>query len=157
MNNTPAIPAFPTLATSDYTATQKLKHHVLLRALDWEDGIQALLLDWGKNPTPQVLEEVYDRAINDYPDTMQDARSECREGSEETGLPVKADYRLLRHYDATAVAACMADGSWVGWLYWHGGGKHGEPEAIDWIEDAYPLDVTEEERVVVVRTFGYSE
>lgn len=36
----------------------------------------------------------------------------------------------------------------------YGGGKHGEPEAIDWIEHAYNLDCIEEEKLVVVRTFS---
>ena len=47
----------------------------------------------------------------------------------------------------------MPDGSWVGWTYWYGGGKYGEPEAIDWMDDAYDLACTEEEKVVTVRTF----
>jgi hypothetical protein len=58
-----------------------------------------------------------------------------------------------RHYESDAVAAKAPDGSWVGWTYWYGGGKHGEPEAIDWIEDAYDVICAEEEKLVVVRTF----
>lgn len=145
--------SLPTLAISGYTAEQKLKNHVLLRALAWEEGILAILKEWGANPSPEGLDAAYDRAVEEFPDTMQDARSECRQGTEETGLPADAHFRILRHYEATSVAARMVDGSWVGWIYWHGGGKHGEPEAIDWMEDAYHLDVTEEERVVTVRTF----
>ena len=136
-----------------YTATQKLKNYVLLKALAWDENILPLIKEWGETPTPEKLDVIYGVAVQNFPDTMQDARSECRGGSEETGLPVDADYRTLRHYEATSVAAKMPDGSWVGWLYWLGGGKHGEPESVDWMEDAYPLDVTEEERVVVVRTF----
>ena len=59
-----------------------------------------------------------------------------------------------RHYETKTVATQMDDGSWVGWVYWYGGGKYGEPEAIEWIEDAYDLDCVEEEKVVVVRTFA---
>lgn len=33
------------------------------------------------------------------------------------------------------------------------GGKHGEPEAIDWIEHAYDVECKEEEKLVVVHTF----
>ena len=150
MTNTSSL---PTLAVTGYTAEQKLKNHVMLRALAWEKGILAMLKEWGENPTPEGLETAYDRAVEEFPDTMQDARNECRQGTEETGLPASADFRMLRHYEAKSVAALMVDGSWVGWLYWHGGGKHGEPESIDWMEDAYHLDVTEEERVVVVRNF----
>ena len=143
----------PTLVIIGYTAEQKLKNHVMLRALSWEKDILALLKEWSEQPTPEGLEAAYNRALEEFPDTMQDARSECRQGTDETDLPANADFRMLRHYEAKSVAARMVDGSWVGWLYWYGGGKHGEPESIDWMEDAYPLDVTEEERVVVVRNF----
>ncbi len=49
----------------------------------------------------------------------------------------------------------MLDGSWVGWTYWYGGGKHGEPGSIPWIEDAY--DVTFVEQLVKVKQFHKAE
>jgi len=81
---------------------------------------------------------------------LQDAREEVRGGEFETGIP--CDWS--RHYESKSVAAKAPDGSWVGWTYWYGGGKHGEPEGIDWMDSAYDLDVTEEEKVVTVRTFA---
>jgi hypothetical protein len=46
------------------------------------------------------------------------------------------------------------DGKWVGWNYWYGGGKHAEPEDIDWIGNAEFVKVQSEEVVTVVkRTF----
>jgi len=76
---------------------------------------------------------------------------EFREGQVETGI----DPYVGNHYDAKGVAAQMHDGSWVGWNYYSGGGKHGNPEDIDWIDDAYSLVVTEREetKVVIVRSF----
>lgn len=68
-------------------------------------------------------------------DSNGDARGEVRGGECETGL--KCEYS--RHYEAKAVAAKLPDGSWVGWTFWYGGGKHGEPSGIDWIDDAYDL------------------
>jgi hypothetical protein len=47
--------------------------------------------------------------------------------------------------------------SWIGWTYFYGGGKYGEPESIDWMSEAYFLDVAEEEKMVVVRTFKKKE
>lgn len=47
----------------------------------------------------------------------------------------------------------MTDGSWVGWVYWYGGGKHGDPEDIEWMKDAYDLELTETEKLVVVQEF----
>jgi hypothetical protein len=46
----------------------------------------------------------------------------------------------------------MLDGSYVGWTYWYGGGKHGEPESVPWMEHAYEVEMREETRVVKVFT-----
>jgi hypothetical protein len=51
----------------------------------------------------------------------------------------------------------MPDGTWVGWTYWYGGGKHGEPSAMPWIEDAYNLDCKEERVMMTKRTFTKAE
>lgn len=61
-----------------------------------------------------------------------------------------------RHYECEEVGARLSCGRWVGWTYWHGGGKHGEPEGIPWIEEAYFLDVEESEEWVMVRKFERS-
>lgn len=95
-------------------------------------------------------------SIFDYLDEKsiaQDFIYEYRQGQVETGL--SADYS--RNYESEAVAAQMSTGEWVGWTYWHGGGKHGQPESIDWMSDAYFLDCKEEEKVVIVRTFTKPE
>lgn len=84
-------------------------------------------------------------------DLVQDELYEFREGEVETGIPSK---NYSRHYECHEVASQMVDGSWVGWTYWYGGGKHGEPEAMDWMNSAYNLDCVEEEKVMVVRTFS---
>ncbi len=80
-------------------------------------------------------------------DARYDAESNLRGCGEPTGLP--CDYS--RHYESESVAAEMLDGSWVGWTYWHGGGKYGEPESIPWMEDAY--DVATEVVMEPVRKF----
>lgn len=80
-----------------------------------------------------------------YEDYYQDAKDGVRCGKVETGLPVDGS----RHYESKAVAA-QVGGYWVGWTYWFGGGKHGEPGSIEWIDDAYLLEVTEETRVIQV-------
>lgn len=82
-------------------------------------------------------------------DEVQDCKYEFREGEVETNIPCESS----RHYESNSVAAQCPDGTWVGWTYWYGGGKHGEPEAIDWIEHAYNLECVEEEKLVVARTF----
>jgi hypothetical protein len=64
-----------------------------------------------------------------------------------------------RHCESKSVATKFGndDGTvtWIGWTYWYGGGKHGEPGAIEWIDDAYYLDV--EEVVTTVLKFKKKE
>lgn len=122
------------------TPEQKIKWAILLVAAGYGDG-----------PTPEVTAD----NVDDLYDALEeegnhwDAKDEIRSSGQETGLQCG----FSRHYESDAVAAQMPDGSWVGWTYWHGGGKHSEPEAIDWIDSAYDLVCTEEEKMVVVRTF----
>lgn len=77
---------------------------------------------------------------------IHDSLCELRNSGVDTGLP--CDYS--RHYESKSVAAEMLDGSWVGWTYWYGGGKHGEPSAIPWMEDAYEVEMKIEMQPVKV-------
>ena len=124
------------------TPEQKLKHAILLRAVEMENI----------NPiefpvTAENVDALFDESDEGW--ELQDARNEMRSGQVETEI----DCEWSRNYESKAVAAQMPDGSWVGWTYWFGGGKHSEPEAIDWMDTAYDLEVTEEEKMVLVRTF----
>lgn len=122
------------------TPEQKIKWAILL-----------LVAEWGENCPPEITPEnvdgLYDALVAE--DRHWDAMNEIRSGGIETGL--ECDFS--RHYESDAVAKQMPDGSWVGWTYWYGGGKHAEPEVIDWMNSAYNLDCTEEEKMVTVRTF----
>jgi hypothetical protein len=82
-------------------------------------------------------------------DWLSDAMSEFRSSGTESGLRSRG---YSRHYECDEVAAQLADGRWVGWTYWHGGGKHGEPGAIGWIDCAYFLTATETTVRAVVMT-----
>lgn len=127
------------------TPAQKLKLAILFKAKTFDDSIRldaaALSIDGA------LVDKVYDEL--DEQDLLQDARNEIREGQVETEL--ETDYS--RHFEAKAVAMKTTDGSWVGWTFWFGGGKHAEPEAIEWIDEAYDLDCKEEEKTVTVQTF----
>lgn len=74
---------------------------------------------------------------------LQDAKNEFRCSGIETNIEAPSS----RHYEADSVYAEIED-RFVGWTYWHGGGKFGEPEAIDWIDDAYFLTVTKEITII---------
>lgn len=132
------------------TPTQKIKHAIVLADFNSRVGYGE-----APEPLPEItadnIDEVFDERGAEW--QLQDSTDEFRQGEVETGLPCE----WSRNYESKAVAAKMPDGSWVGWTYWYGGGKHGEPEAIDWMEDAYALDVVEEEKVVTVRTFSRAE
>lgn len=99
--------------------------------------------------TTLTEEEIEDLWDENY-DEVQDIKYEFREGQVETNIPCE----YCRHYESNSVAAQCPDGTWVGWTYWYGGGKHGEPEAIDWIEHAYDLDCVEEQKMVTIQTFS---
>lgn len=125
------------------TPEQKIKHAALVIAYSWRD-----------DPMPEITASNVDDLFEaDDDGNIQDAVSEVRGGQVKTGLP--CDWS--RHYESESVAYKTPDGSWVGWTHWYGGGKHGEPEAIDWMDSAYDLTVTEEEKVVTVRTFSKAD
>ena len=129
------------------TASQKVKYLVLAADASWKD---ADLIPFAEI-TGDVIDEAYQQLVD--AGEQWDAESEVREGTAETGLPCE----WSRNYESKAVATQLPDGSWVGWTYWYGGGKHSNPEEIDWIDDAYDLSCTEEEKVVTVRTFSKAE
>jgi len=98
--------------------------------------------------------EAFHQATNDDENGwLREEVNAIRTSGTKSGIPNR-DWS--RHYDCHEVAA-LVGGRWVGWTYWYGGGKHGEPEAIDWIDSAYFLDVKEESRTIVVRTFTSQE
>lgn len=120
-------------------ASTKLRRHILEHA-----GLELGLLE-----TEADVNDAWVEADDAKYDVMSDVRS----GDFVTNIPSP----WSRHYESRSVAAKMSDGSWVGWTYWHGGGKHGCPKEIDWIEDAYYLDCVESVEVVTVRKWAKSE
>lgn len=126
------------------TPQQKIKWAILAKVAECEER------DVPEYPCSNI-DELYDELVEK--DGHYDAESELRCGEVETNLPCQ----WSRHYESDAVAMQMPDKSWVGWTYWHGGGKHGNPEEIDWIEDAYDVECSEEEKIVVVRTFSLKD
>lgn len=123
------------------TPEQKLKKEILLRHMTNND------INFEGAINKDNVEELYQKLVDE--DLHWDYKNELREGSFETGIACN----YSRHYECKSVAMKMSDGSWIGWTYWYGGGKFGEPEAIDWMSEAYELNYKEEEKVVIVRTF----
>jgi hypothetical protein len=129
------------------TPEQRIKREILQQAIDAKD------IEWnGGDITAANIDEMYALEMVES-DLYQDYESEFRCSGEDTGL----DCESSRHYESKAVARELSGGFWVGWTYWYGGGKHGEPEAVEWMEDAYEVSVIEEQKMVTVRTFSKPE
>lgn len=128
------------------TPEQKIKHLILIRHEEFGDDPETL--EFAKGLDASGVEDQFTALNENY--ELQDATEELRQGTVETGVP--CDWS--RHYESKSVAAQYLDGSWVGWTYWYGGGKHGEPESVDWMDSAYDLACAEEEKTVTVRTFS---
>lgn len=117
------------------TPQQKLKRHIIEES------------EYVGEITADNVDSTYERLSENY--ALQDVEQEIREGEIETHLAAP----FSRHYESKSVAAKMSDGTWIGWVYWYGGGKHGEPEAIDWMPEAVELDCMEEQVMMTKRTF----
>jgi hypothetical protein len=135
------------------TAKQRIKREILLRCREASDGEDAHLFPFRPEDleTPAGIDLAWRSTedCDDVSDWLQETAREFRYGNYETDIG--PDYS--RHYSSKSVAARLRDGTYVGWTFWYGGGKHGEPEAMPWMEDAYLLEMKEEEKMVVVRTW----
>lgn len=126
-------------------AISLLKSAILADAMetDWVDSQPTEI-------TPENLDTLWDLFEED--DNRWDLMAEFRQSGIDTGLP--SDYS--RHYDCKAVARkcnTISGEIWTGWDFWYGGGKWGEPDAIDWVGSAYLLSCIETQEVVTVRKF----
>lgn len=96
------------------------------------------------------VEEVYDLVLADEisNDRLDDEINWFRNSfTHETRLECPSS----RHYEAKSVAR-LVEGIWIGWTFWFGGGKYGEPSAMEWLNDAYFLHITNT-RLVEVHDF----
>jgi len=127
-------------------AEQLIKRHILIEGFKKNNPEESAFI-------PDVVDEsnvddVYDEFLETI-DAYQDFEYEFRE----CGIDTDVEAPRSRHYESKSKAYQLPCGQWVGWTYWYGGGKHGEPESIEWMAYAYLLDVSEEQKVVTVRTF----
>ncbi len=132
---------------SKLTAVQKCRYLVLVKVNQWRRT------EMPDIATPDALDELYDSEEANDDGTFQDARNERRWGIEAEGI----DTPCSRNYEIDAHAAELPDGSWVGWWHLHGGGKHSEPEAYDWVSEAFDLNHTAEVVTVTKHTFKKAE
>jgi hypothetical protein len=124
------------------TPQQAIRYMILARYASWQSE------DLPVDLTGEQIDALYDNHPQ-LGNQLQDIANEVREGEHETTIPGPSS----RHYDEQSVAGQAPNGQWVGWTYWTGGGKTGEPEGIPWMEHAYFLDCQEEEVKTIRRTF----
>jgi hypothetical protein len=100
-------------------------------------------------------ENLYKEILADFmeSDAYQEMLSELRE-CYDCLTDLECDWS--RHYESNPVAIKIKD-KWIGYTYWFGGGKHGQPEMMEWIQDAYYVNIKEEQKMVTVRTFTKAE
>jgi hypothetical protein len=136
------------------TTLQKLKHLIIIKAIvdfDYICPSSCIAAIISRYPTSNQIEDVYDDLhMNSI---IYDIQSGIRQGEEDTLLSCPSS----RHYESKSVAVEYFDGSWIGWTYWYGGGKHGEPDCIDWMEDCYDIICDKEEKRVIIKTFTKKE
>ena len=122
-----------------------LKKLILQTCLDFNESLVLPELN-----TEEEVNNFYDQdPPNDFEDYIQDAEYEVREGEEET----KVEQHCNRNYEVKSVAAKIGN-DWVGWNHFYGGGKHGNPEEIEWIDGAYYLTCEEKEVLTIERTWA---
>ncbi|MFW1850075.1 hypothetical protein ACG9XR_05820 [Acinetobacter guillouiae] len=146
-------------------AQQLIKYQIIKRGLELYDEFAGVIAanfsdTFSENDnnetilsklTSENIEEIFDEL--EYDDAMMDGRSEVRCSGQEINLDPK---NWSRHYEVDAVAMKI-NGIWVAWDYFYGGGKHSEPDAIGWIEDARIVNCKEEQVTVTKYTFSEVE
>ena len=101
-------------------------------------------------PSEISYEDLWYKLKAEY-DCCYELEYETRYGTEEPNLEPKT---YSRHYEVE-VRAIKVDGVWVAWDYYYGGGKHGEPEAFDWISNARIVRC--EEKIVTKVEYNFKE
>lgn len=129
------------------TAVQKLKREIIIASGDYRGTTDILATAAEITAVWDQVEEDMERNGTTLFDC--DTTQELRSGKVNTGITPPSS----RHYESRSVGMQCCDGTWIGWTYWYGGGKHGEPASVEWIGHAYDLDCEEKEVTVIQRTF----
>jgi len=125
------------------TAEQAIKREILLTVFDWRNEKPPVI-------TVENVDSIYEGERKSDKGDLQDARNQFRSSGQETNLKCE---EFSRHFECEQVAVQLSSGEWVSFTYWSGGGKHGEPSSVSFMEDAFFVDCKEEQKVVTVRTF----
>lgn len=92
--------------------------------------------------TEYEIDDLYEQAEEESiegDEYFHDAIYKVRQGEISANDISSAPYDV-RGYECKMVAAEVYAKVWVAWPYYYGGGKHGEPSEIDWMDDAIFVD-----------------
>lgn len=130
--------------TKNMTAQDLIKTEIIIGASNHNRLIPDI--------TYENINDIFDELSEDeaWEEAIYDSQSSMRESGDDCNLRCNA---YSNHYECEQVAYKVLSGEWVSWTYWFGGGKHADPDSIDWISDAYLLDVVETSKIVIHREF----
>ena len=121
-------------------AEYKIKRHILVHkdtppGLSYDEMMLA-------TATEEMIDELWDNC------DLDDELYEFRESGVDAAFVEGVMQPISRHYEIDVVYRRLVCGSFVGWFYYHGGGKHSEPEAYDWLSTSFNLNVVSERKIV---------
>lgn len=128
---------------SNLTPTQLIKKAIVQRINErnYDDFRQPV-------ETAEQIEAAFDLAVEN--DLHWDWENEVRESGIETEL--SADAFWSRHYEVE-IRALLIDNQYVAYPFYYAGGKHGQPESVDWMKDAFFVDCEEKQVTITQKTF----
>ena len=103
-------------------------------------------LNFDETQCETLYESIRTSSLSDW---LTDVREEIRGGKVRTGLI--AESGGYAESEAVAVPVIGIPSLYIGWTYFFGGGKHSEPEAIEWMQNSYLVKA--KDRVQTVRFF----
>lgn len=141
---------------SELTATQ------LAKLLVMHYGIDAFGYEYGASNGPVTLDALASMSGQDIDDLYEisshdDAVNEVRyQAVDVPGISSWCHYSWERNYDVDVKAFILPDGRALAFCEMSGGGRHGEPNAYPWVEEAKFIKVSGvEERVI--KTYKFEE
>ncbi len=100
-------------------------------------------LDFDEKQCKDIYSSIVDSLLSDY---LSQIKSELREGKVETELIPEAGGNF--ESEAVAIPITGTPDLYVGWTYFFGGGKHSNPESVEWMENCYLVKAKDEVRTV---------
>lgn len=128
------------------TATQKARYLVLV------DVNRLRKSELPPFETGDQIDTLYDLEYANDQGYFQDGRNEARHGIEAPEI----DCPTSRNYEVDAHVGKLPDGSYVGWWFYYGGGKHSDAQnAIDW--EAQAFDVNHKAEVITTTKHTFTK